>query len=165
MADAAGGAAPVEVERKFLVVGEVPGLGTGGSSAIRQGYVAVAATGDEVRVRERDGACVLTVKHGGAGLVRGEAELPVSADLFAELWAQTEGRRVEKVRHLVPLDGGLVAEVDVFGGALEGLVLAEVEFGSVEEARAFVAPPWLGRDVTDDAAYRNQRLALGRPPG
>lgn len=154
----------VEVERKFLVPGDVPGLGER-ATAIRQGYVAVAEGGDELRVREKGEEHVLTVKH-GSGLVRGEAEIPVSAALFAALWALTEGRRVEKVRHLVDLPGGLVAEVDVFAGALAGLVLAEVEFRDADAAAAFTPPPWFGDDVTDDDGFRNQVLALrGRPPG
>jgi CYTH domain-containing protein len=152
----------MEIERKFLLAGEVP-AGDFASSAIRQGYVAIAADGGEVRVRDRDGACTLTVKH-GAGVVREEHETAISADLFAELWRQTEGRRVEKRRWLVPLAGSLVAEVDVYEGTLSGLSVAEVEFPSVEDASAFVAPSWFGEDVSDDGRYKNQSLALRGAP-
>jgi CYTH domain-containing protein len=152
----------VEIERKFLV-SEVP-AGSFETSSIRQGYVAIAADGGEVRVRDRDGACWLTVKH-GKGVVREEHETQISPELFSALWPATEGRRVEKRRMLVPLEGDLVAEVDVFGGALAGLVVAEVEFPSAEAATAFAAPGWFGRDVSDDHAYKNQSLALsGAPP-
>ncbi len=85
-----GVARVMEVERKFLVA-EVPDLSGVPRTAIRQGYVAVAEGGDEVRVRDRDGACTLTVKH-GSGMVREEAEVSISAILFAELWALTDGR-------------------------------------------------------------------------
>ena len=147
----------MEIERKFLVLG-VP-EGDWSSSRIRQGYVAIAADGGEVRVRDRDGECTLTVKH-GVGVVREEHETVISADLFEALWPQTEGRRVEKRRMLVPLGDALTAEVDVFDGALAGLVVAEVEFASLEAAEAFAAPGWFGADVTDDRRYKNQALAL-----
>ena len=150
----------MEIERKFLVA-ELP-TGDFPSSHIRQGYVAVAADGGEVRVRDRDGACLLTVKH-GVGVVREEHETPISAELFEALWPATEGRRVEKRRLLVPL-GPLAAEVDVFEGALAGLVVAEVEFASLEEARAFTPPAWFGADVSDDRRYKNQSLALHGAP-
>jgi CYTH domain-containing protein len=152
----------VEVERKFLLAGGLP-AGSFSSSAIRQGYVAVAADGGEVRVRDRDGECFLTVKH-GAGVVRDEFESPISAELFEALWALTEGRRVEKRRTLVPLSESLVAEVDVFSGALAGLAVAEVEFASASAAAAFVPPAWFGADVSDDKRYKNQSLALHGAP-
>ena len=75
----------------------------------------------------------------------------------------TEGRRVVKTRHEVPL-GDLVAEVDVYAGDLDGLLTAEVEFPDEASARAFVAPGWLGRDVTDDPRYGNRVLAVDGIP-
>ena len=48
---------------------------------------------------------------------------------------------------------------------LSGLIVAEVEFDDPWGATAFIAPYWFGREVTDDPAYRNQRLALRRPSG
>jgi len=152
----------VEIERKFLLAGDPPlPLGARGSR-LRQGYVAVAADRGEVRVRDEDGACTLTVKQ-GAGLARAEHEVSITPQLFAELWPLTDGRRVEKVRHRLPVDGW-IAEVDVFEGALAGLRLVEVEFATEAEATAFVPPPWVGPEVTDDARYKNQALALAGAP-
>ena len=52
----------------------------------------------------------------------------------------------------------------VYKGQLAGLIVAEVEFDSVEASEAFDAPGWLGREVTDDPAYTNRVLAeRGRP--
>ena len=59
----------------------------------------------------------------------------------------------------------MAAEVDVYDGAHDGLVTAEIEFGSVEACERFSPPAWLGREVTGDARYANQSLAVnGRPP-
>ena len=146
----------MEIERKFLV--EAVPEGNFASSGIRQGYVAIAADGGEVRVRDRDGDCRLTVKH-GKGVVREEHETTISKELFDALWPLTEGRRVEKRRLLVPL-GDLAAELDVFAGALSGLAVVEVEFPSADAAAAFAPPPWFGPDVSTDHRYKNQSLAL-----
>lgn len=133
------------------------------STAIEQGYLAVDSDGTEVRVRRRAGRAVLTVKAGG-GRTRVEEEIEIESERFERLWLMTEGRRIEKTRYEIPADGGLTIELDVYAGALAGLVVAEIEFGSEEAADAFAAPVWLGREVTDDPRYKNQRLARDGAP-
>jgi CYTH domain-containing protein len=148
-----------EIERKYLPAELPSDLGPG--TPIRQGYLAVDGP-TEVRVRDLDGRCILTVK-GGHGLERAEVELDLQREDFDALWPLTQGRQLEKVRHRVPL-GAHTAEVDVYAGRLDGLVVAEVEFASVPEADAFLAPPWLGRDLTGDDGWSNAALAPhGRP--
>jgi CYTH domain-containing protein len=146
----------MEIERKWVLEAAPDGLGPG--ARIEQGYIALDPAGAEVRVRRKGDKHTLTVKS-GAGLVRGEEEIALSGEDFERLWALTEGRRVIKTRHDVAL-GDLVAEVDVYEGALDGLLTAEVEFPDEASARAFVAPEWLGRDVTGDKRYANQALAV-----
>jgi adenylate cyclase len=153
----------IEIERKFLVA-EVPGdLGRHPSGRLRQGYLAVEAGGAEVRIRADDDSTVLTVKR-GAGRTRAEEEVPIDRTAFDRLWPLTEGRRVEKVRHLVPAGDGLVLEVDVYEGDLAGLVVAEVEFPSEAAADAWAPPAWLGDEVTTDERYKNHRLAVDGVP-
>ena len=74
------------------------------------------------------------------------------------------GRGVEKIRYLVPAGNGLYWEVDVFGGELTGLTVAEIELPSADTA--FDLPPFIAREVTGDPAYYNSALALssGVPP-
>jgi adenylate cyclase len=155
----------VEIERKFLITERPPELERHPGQRIEQGYLAIAPDGVEVRVRRRDGRATLTVKS-GPGHVRTEEEMEIDERRFGSLWPLTEGRRVTKTRHEIPLDGVAVAEVDVYDGAHDGLITAEIEFISVEASEGFQAPPWLGREVTGDKRYANQSLALdGRPPG
>lgn len=150
----------MEIERTYLL-GELPADLPPGDQ-IEQGYLAI--DGDvEVRVRSRGEACTLTVK-GGHGQVRSERELPLDDDAFAALWPLTAGRRLVKHRHVVPLDGGLLAEIDVYHGALAGLRVVEVEFPSEDASGAFTAPAWFGDEVTDDPRYANQRLAAAAGP-
>jgi adenylate cyclase len=154
----------VEIERKFLLPAPPEDLDRHPSTAIEQGYLAVHPDGTEVRVRRRGGAATLTVKSGG-GKVRAEEELALAEADFERLWPLTEGRRIEKVRHVIPTEqDGVEIELDVYTGDLAGLVVAEIEFPGEAEADAFDAPEWLGREVTGDGRFKNQRLAVdGRP--
>jgi 8-oxo-dGTP diphosphatase len=144
-----------EIERKFRVRRLPDGLDEVQRRTIAQGYLTTGHV--EVRLRRADDETFLTIKSGD-GLVRAEEEMPIEPDRFERLWALTEGRRVEKVRHLIG-HAERTIELDVFGGANEGLAIAEVEFPSEAAARAWDGPDWLGEDVTDDPAFRNAQLA------
>ncbi|WP_040491483.1 CYTH domain-containing protein [Ilumatobacter nonamiensis] len=146
----------IEIERRFAV-NELPGE-LGPSTSIEQHYVAL--DGDRaVRVRREDGRCHLTVK-GGRGLERTEIELTIEPTQFDRLAALGDGRTIRKQRHRIELPGGLVAELDRFGGDLEGLTLVEVEFESRSSAEAFVPPPWFGDELTDRRGWSNADLAV-----
>ncbi|RMH49158.1 MAG: adenylate cyclase [Bacteroidetes bacterium] len=147
-----------EIERKYLVRTLPDDLERHPGVVLRQGYLAVTDDPVVVRVREEGQRYVLAVK-AGRGLVRTEVELPLSRTQFEALWPHTRGRRVEKTRYRVPVPGG-TAELDVYHGALAGLRTVEVEFPTPEAAQRFRPPAWFGREVTDDPAYQNARLAL-----
>jgi CYTH domain-containing protein len=153
-----------EIERKFLIEKPPHWLDDHPARELRQGYVAVTEDA-EVRVREADGDPVLTVKR-GRGEVRREHEIGLDAGQFKALWPLTESMRVAKRRYLVPLDQAeLTAEVDVFKGELEGLVVAEVEFGSEDQSAAFEPPAWFGPELTGDDRYATASLARFGLPG
>ena len=159
-----------EIERKFLVRELPPGLGEHRAEPIAQGYLATAPDGVEVRIRRRGDATTLTVKSGPA-MVRVEEEIADRGRSLRRALA-AHGRAGGSTRSATTSRStdGLVAELDVYGGALDGLLTAEIEFPSEAAARAFAPPPWLGEEVTGDPAYANQNLAVrrpapGRPPG
>jgi adenylate cyclase len=153
----------MEVERKFLVW-EVPAdLDSHPATAIHQGYLAIDPDGSEVRVRRRGERRYLTTKR-GHGLVRDEAEIEITEAQFDVLWPLTDGRRIEKTRYVISAAENLVIELDVYGGGLKGLVVAEIEFPGPTDADAFDAPAWFGPDVTSDDRYKNQRLATAGLP-
>ena len=154
----------VEIERKFVLAEPPAGLGERPGERIEQGYLAIADDGVEVRVRRRAGRASLTVKS-GPGRLRTEEEIEIDDRRFESLWPLTDGRRVTKTRHEVALEAGLTAEIDVYDGVHDGLMTAEIEFGSVDASERFSPPAWLGREVTGDARYANQTLAVhGAPP-
>jgi adenylate cyclase len=148
----------VEIERKFIVA-TLTGVELGRGVAIRPGSLAVEGA-VELRLRNPDDAATLTIK-AGDGVRRVEVERPLEAAEAEALWPHTAGRRLEKRRHRVAL-GDLVAEVDVYGGAHDGLLVVEVEFASDADAQAFVAPPWFGEEVTGRREWKNAALARQR---
>lgn len=148
-----------EVERKFLLTGLPTLPGAESPVEIEQGYLPGERLIERVRrIRSDEGEeLVRTVKE-GSGLTRLEVEEPVSPDVFDQLWPLTEGRRLRKRRYRVP-DGDLTWEIDEFLD--RDLVLAEVELAG--RPVDVEVPAWLrphvDREVTEDEAYSNVRLA------
>jgi len=146
----------IEIERKFLLHGVPPTMRFAAREPIRQGYLALDGH-TEVRVRITPKRAALTIK-AGRGAVRTEEEVVLDQRQGDALWELTEGRRVQKTRRRVRV-GDAVVEVDEYGGALDGLVVAEVEFADEAAALDFAPPPWFVREVTDDRRYSNRSLA------
>lgn len=148
----------MEIEKKFLIqsLKDVPGdISDYDYHDLEQGYLSTAPV---VRVRKEDDTYYLTYKGSGM-LVREEYNLPLTAESYEHLVQKADGIVIKKRRYLIPLDGGLTCELDVFHGKYEGLLLAEVEFSSEEEANAFVPPAWFGSDVTFDSRYHNSNMS------
>lgn len=144
----------LEIERKFLVKDRgFEALATA-QSQISQGYLSREAE-RTVRVRLRDGKGFITIKSKNRGAVRGEWEYEIPERDARELLTLCEGRVISKTRYLVPWQG-MTWEVDVFGGDLSGLILAEIELPSADAV--FTAPPFVGQEVTGNQRYYNSNL-------
>lgn len=146
----------MEIERKFLIHTLPQNLDTYPRKEIEQGYI---NRDPVIRIRRQDDAYILTCK-GQGFLVREEFELPLSKEAFEHLKPKTDGIFIEKTRYLIPYNDKLTIELDLFHGKLAPLVLAEVEFSSVEEANAFLPPAWFGEDVTNSPEYHNSNLSI-----
>jgi len=146
----------MEIERKFLTKHIPFDITVYPFKQISQAYISFSPT---IRIRQSNEDYILTVK-GKGHLAREEFELPLSKEDYDKLFLKTEGTPVIKKRYLVPIDGGLTAEVDIYEGELEGLMTTEVEFPSLEDAERFVAPEWFGKDVSEEKAYKNTSLSL-----
>jgi adenylate cyclase len=113
-----------EIERKFLLVSDEWRGAVTSSQRLRDGLLARFGEG-KVRVRIADDKAWLTVKGPRTGLRRAEFEYEILySDAEEMLRTLCDGPLVEKTRYLVPHDG-LIWQVDVHEGALDGLVYAE----------------------------------------
>jgi adenylate cyclase len=147
---------PLEIERKFLVEGESWRAGAGRREFYRQGYLA-GSESCSVRVRVGGERAWIGVKGRVRGATRLEYEYEIPLDEANEMLDRlcVQGR-IEKYRHWVP-HAGHEWEVDEFLGENSGLVVAELELD--DEREAFVRPPWVGLEITEDVRYYNSSLA------
>ncbi len=145
----------MEIERKFLIKILPKNLENYEKLHISQGYL---CTDPVIRIRRSNDDYFLTYK--GKGLfAREEYNLPLTKESFEHLLPKVDGILIDKLRYNIPLDGKLVAELDIFQGKLAPLQLVEVEFDTLEEANSFLPPSWFGEDVTGDVRYYNSNLS------
>ena len=152
----------MEIERKYKIecLNDLPeNYRAFPCHAIEQAYL---CTDPVVRVRREDDSYYLTYKGKGL-LAREEYNLPLNKEAYEHLLAKADGIILTKKRYMIPVPGNdhLTIELDVFEGHYHGLILAEVEFASEEEAKAFNPPAWFGEDVTFSGEYHNSRLSKG----
>lgn len=145
---------PVEIERKFLVVSDAWRPAAHMSRRIRQGYV-VRSGAISVRIRAMNGDAFITIKSREAGPTRAEFEYPIPLGDAEALFAYCEQPLIEKIRHHLMHDGR-VWTVDEFQGHRQGMLLAECELDASDQHLNL--PDWVGLEVTDDPAYRNEAL-------
>ncbi|HLW42288.1 MAG TPA: CYTH domain-containing protein [Flavobacterium sp.] len=148
----------IEIERKFRVKSTTFLDNIKTRFKITQGYLN-SDKNRTVRVRTKDSQGFITVKgvSSANGLSRFEWEKEISSTDAARLLELCEGFVIDKTRYLVPF-GEVVFEVDVFEGANQGLVIAEVELQS--EGQIFEKPDWLGEELTGDKRYYNAYLSV-----
>jgi adenylate cyclase len=150
-----------EIERKFLVKDDTWRSVSHAPRRVRQGYIG-RGPDTVVRVRTIGDRAFLTIKSMNAGPVRAEYEYEIPPkDAEKLLVRHCNGELIQKVRHHLDWDG-LEWTIDAFDCRLAGLVLAEVELYATDQD--IDLPPWAGREVTEDAAYRNELLAVAAPP-
>lgn len=145
----------MEIERKYLIH-RLPFELTGyPCHHIEQAYL---NTEPVIRIRRQDDAYYLTYKSAGL-MAREEYNLPLNENAYNHLLQKADGNILTKTRYVIPLDKRLSIEIDVFHGKFEGLMLAEVEFPTIEEANHFKPPEYFGEDVTFSTDYHNSTLS------
>lgn len=145
----------MEIERKFLIKKLPDNLTSYKARKIEQAYL---CTDPVVRVRRDNDDYYLTYKSRGM-IVREEYNLPLTKEAYGHLLAKVDGNIITKTRYEIPEKDNLTIELDVFEGKFDGLLLAEVEFTSEEEALGYIPPEWFGEDVSNSTKYHNSTLS------
>lgn len=146
----------MEIERKFLIKKLPDNLTSYKARKIEQAYL---CTDPVVRVRRDNDDYYLTYKSKGM-IVREEYNLPLTKEAYGHLLAKADGNIITKTRYEIPEKDNLTIELDVFEGKFDGLLLAEVEFASEEEALGYIPPEWFGEDVSNSTKYHNSTLSM-----
>jgi CYTH domain-containing protein len=140
---------PVEIERKFLVANDAWKRSAVRSVSIRDGLIA-ARNGRKVRVRVSGDVATIAIKGQRTGIARPEFEYEIPLADAERMLALCEDDTLEKERFFVEY-AGATWHVDVYGGILQGFVIAEIELK--QETQTPDLPPWIGKEVTGDAFY------------
>ncbi len=146
---------PTEIERKFLVADNSWRAAVLRRHELRQAYLSNSGN-VSVRVRIADQRANLNLKSARIGTVRQEYEYEIPLEHALELLEFASSGVIEKTRHEVEHAGHLW-EIDEFHGDNAGLVVAEIELDTADEA--FARPAWLGREVSGEQRYYNAALA------
>ena len=121
----------MEIERKFKIKMLPKNIEECEKKEIEQGYLCIKPT---VRIRKNGDEYTLNYKWKNKNIVEQTAiqnieyEMPLTKENYEHLLSKVDNHMIIKTRYNVPIEKGLIAEVDVFHGNLEGLMFAEVEF-------------------------------------
>ena len=162
----------MEIEKKFTIKTLPQNLSSYPYVSIEQGYL---CTEPVVRIRKKNDDYILTYKGKGM-LAREEHEMPLTKESYSHLKQKCDGNIISKKRYLIPLDNPkfsascpkellpkkLLIELDIFDAPFSSLILAEVEFDSLDAANAFIAPDWFLEEVTNNPQYHNSNMSQTR---
>jgi CYTH domain-containing protein len=148
----------IEIERKFLVVSNDFINETFTKKRIVQAYLnSNPERTVRIRIKENKGFLTIKGKGNSTGTTRMEWETEIPVQDAEKLLTICENSIIDKTRHEVMV-GKHMYEVDVFVGDNMGLIIAEIELQSEDEA--FEKPSWLGKEVTNDERFYNAYLSL-----
>lgn len=143
----------MEIERKFLIK-EMPDLY--GRTPLRyERYYLRVEPGYEERIQRVGDAYEREVKVARSELERTTDKTPITEEEFNTLQSQAQSAIIR--------DSYLVSEnpevtIKIYHGVYGGLARAEVEFSSVEEAKAYTPEDWMGEDITESPLGKDSKL-------
>lgn len=141
-----------EIEKKFLVKNADWRDKAYKSCQYTQGYMS-SNKNCSIRIRIEGSEAHLNIKSATLGITRKEYDYVIPLNEAREMLVNLcEKPLIEKTRYYVR-HGDHTWEIDVFSGENEGLVVAEVELDSTDEAVSL--PDWAGDEVSDDPRYYN----------
>ena len=144
----------MEIERKFTVKELPENLNDYPCLHIEQGYL---NTEPVIRIRKQNDDYIMTCKGKGM-LAREEYNLPLTKEAYEHLKPKCDGNIISKTRYQIPY-GDLTIELDIFDAPFAPLIIAEIEFDSLETANTFLVPDWFLEDVTYNPKYYNSNMS------
>ena len=142
-----------EIERKFLVK-EVPDL-TGKQPIRYERYYLENSDKKERRIQRKGDKFELEELIEDSNLTRQKTKKQITEQEFKGL--------KKSASNAVIRDSSLISEspqmtLKVYHDKYDGLIRAEVEFSSEEEAKSFEVPNWFGKEITNSPLGRDSRL-------
>ena len=142
----------MEIERKFLVpdISHLK-LETYKSKKIIQDYLyndKITIIRKRRMIQESKEKYIHTGKTGRVNYSINEIESEITKEQYEKLGLNPKYHTIEKTRYNIPYKDGLIIELDIFEGEYKGIVFAEIEFESEEQAENTIFPKWFGKELT-----------------
>ena len=90
-----------------------------------------------------------TVKTNKTGFSVNEIEQFISLEQYNSLKLNPNFNHINKTRYLIPYLDNLIIELDIFNDNFSGIIFAEIEFSSEEQANNIVLPNWFGPEISN----------------
>ena len=142
----------MEIERKFLIKYIPDNLRKLSEHKIIQSYL-IAEDDFEIRLRNIDDKYFITIKIAQSNIERIEKEIEISEELYSKLDKRTN-KHLYKTRTKYKYDE-YILEVDEYEN---GLKLLEIEFENVQQAKDFIVPEWIEKEVTYYKEFYNKNI-------
>ena len=102
---------------------------------------------------------IYTVKTGRKLIAVNEFEEEITKEQYDSIKTDPSRITIEKDRYVIPYKDGLNIELDIFHGVYEGVIFAEIEFKSEEQAKNTPIPEWF--DVEIGNIISNNKMSKG----
>ena len=155
---------PTEIERKFTInylPNSIQNIYKITQKHIYRDAICSIRVRRSINFNTKDETYTHTIKTKGEKLEKFstiELEREITKEQFEGVNPFWGSQTIEKYRIIIPLENGLKAEVDIFEKRFRGLIVAEVEFETIEQAENFKMPSWFEKEVSHKE-FSNRRIS------
>lgn len=89
-----------------------------------------------------------TIKTDKNNLSVNEIEKEITEDEYTGLLTNSIYNSLSKTRYIIPYIENLKIELDIFHGIYDGIIFAEIEFNSEEQANSIPVPEWFDKELS-----------------
>lgn len=143
----------MEIERRFLIkdISKLD-LSKYKSKRIIQDYLykdKFTAIRKRQTIKDNKTIYTYTVKTNKIGLSVNEIEQVITLEQYNNLKVNPNFNHIDKTRYLIPYKDNLTIELDIFKDNFSGIIFAEIEFNSEEQANSIELPSWFGTEISN----------------
>jgi CYTH domain-containing protein len=149
------------IRRKFILLARPENISEIKGIEYEQGYI-VSDPARDLRLRRQGRKYFLSCRE-KVNFPTSYKEIPVTKNLFEELWPFTQGRRISFKRHTFFIKD-LKLEMDSFCGEYAPLEIAKIFFPTAAHSKVFEKPAFLGEEVTRREEYETLHMSLHGAP-
>ncbi|MFN7160945.1 MAG: hypothetical protein ACK4NC_05060 [Candidatus Gracilibacteria bacterium] len=142
-----------EIERKFLVA-TLPDLSHLHSIEYER-YFLYTSSVSEIRIQRKGEIYELERKISQEAFTDEKYKVPLSKDEFEALKVLC-AKGLSRTSYIIENIPG--ASLKIYNMTYEGLIRAEMEFATKEEAELFVPPEWFGKEITSTSLAKDKKL-------